>query len=351
MESEEVWKELCLEELSANFERLFPVHEDLWEGLFTRVLQGDILGAFGHLLKALTYELSGGIGDMKEIFLWLLILGMVSAVMAHFIAIFDKHQVAELSFYFMYLLMVAVLSRCFRETAACAAEAMDNIVMFVRMMLPTYLISVGVVTGSATAAAGYQMMLFLIWGVEEILIGIVLPFINGYLILSLVNAIWTEEKLSLFIDFIGKGIGWMIKGILGLVTGLSLFQSFLTPVIDTLRGSVLNKTLAALPGIGNGVEGVLELALSSGLVIKNGVGIVLLFLLLFLCAGPLLRILVMSVLLKGAAAMMGLVSDKRITSCTNRVGDAGFLLLKTTFSTMLLFLISIAVVITSARRF
>lgn len=351
MESEEIWKNVCLEELSANFERLFPVHEDLWEGLLTRVLQGDVLGAFGHMLKALTYELSGGFGEMKEIFLWLLMLGMVSAVMAHFVAIFEKHQVADLSFYFMYLLMVAVLSRCFRDTAACAADAMENIVTFVKMMLPTYLISVGVVTGSATAAAGYQMMLFLIWGVEEILVGVVFPLINGYLILSLVNAVWMEERLSLFIDLLGKGIGWMLKGTLGLVTGLNLFQSFLTPVIDTLKGSILSKTLSALPGIGNGVEGVLELALSSGLVIKNGVGIVLVLLLVFLCAGPLLRILVMSLFIKGAAALMGIISDKRITSCTNRVGDAGLLLLKTTSCTMLLFLISIAVVITSSRRF
>lgn len=351
MDSEAVWKDMYLEELTENFARLFPNHEGLWEGLLAQVLKGDILGALGHVGKNVQYELTGGFSDMKEIFLWLLMLGVVSAVMAHFIAIFDKHQIADLSFYFVYLLMVAVLSKCFLNTASLASEAMEKIVTFIKIMIPAYLISVGVVSGSTTAAAGYQMMLFLIWGVEEILLGVIFPLINCYLVLSLVNAVWTEEKLSLLIELLGKGISFVLKGSLGLVTGISLFQSFLTPVMDTLKGSVLKKTIAAIPGIGGAAEGVIELALSSALVIKNGVGIVLLLLLLFLCLGPLLRILVMSAMIKLAAALMGMVSDKRITSCTNRVGDAGFLLLRTASCTMLLFMISIAVVITSARRF
>ena len=40
---------------------------------------------------------------------------------------------------------------------------------------------------------------------------------------------------------------------------------------------------------------------------------------------------------------MGIVSDSRISTCVNRAGDAGFLLLRTAGTAMLLFLISIAV--------
>ena len=40
---------------------------------------------------------------------------------------------------------------------------------------------------------------------------------------------------------------------------------------------------------------------------------------------------------------MGIVSDRRITSCTDRTGNAGLLLLRTAGTAMLLFLIAIAV--------
>ena len=78
-------------------------------------------------------------------------------------------------------------------------------------------------------------------------------------------------------------------------------------------------------------------------MIRNSIGVVLLLLLLLLCAVPLLKIALIAGVLKCAAAFMGIVSDSRISTCVNRAGDAGFLLLRTAGTAMLLFLISIAV--------
>ena len=92
----------------------------------------------------------------------------------------------------------------------------------------------------------------------------------------------------------------------------------------------------------------MELALGSAMVIKNSIGIVLLMLMLLLCVAPLVKIGLTAGMLKCAAAMMGVVSDKRMVACANRAGDAGLLLFRTTGTAMLLFLISIAV-ITAAK--
>jgi stage III sporulation protein AE len=68
-----------------------------------------------------------------------------------------------------------------------------------------------------------------------------------------------------------------------------------------------------------------------------------LLLLLFLCAIPLVKIAVLAGILKAAAAFLGIVSDKRLTGCVDRTGDAGLLLLQAVGTAMLLFLISVAV--------
>lgn len=44
---------------------------------------------------------------------------------------------------------------------------------------------------------------------------------------------------------------------------------------------------------------------------------------------------------------MGIVSDKRITACADRIGDAAMLLLRTAGTAMLLFLITIAILATA----
>ena len=161
--------------------------------------------------------------------------------------------------------------------------------------------------------------------------------------LTVVNGIWAEEKLSPLIDLLGKAVGWVLKGALGAVTGISIFQRLIAPVLDSARNSALQRLISAIPGVGAAAGGVVEMVVGSATVIRNSVGLVLLILLLLLCAVPVLKIAMIAVLLKCAAAFMGIVSDRRITACVNRIGDAAMLLLRTTGTAMLLFLVAIAV--------
>lgn len=49
----------------------------------------------------------------ENILIWLIVLGILSALLIHFVEVFDKHQIADLSFYFIYLLMGVILLQCF----------------------------------------------------------------------------------------------------------------------------------------------------------------------------------------------------------------------------------------------
>ncbi|MDE6064244.1 MAG: stage III sporulation protein AE [Lachnospiraceae bacterium] len=55
-------------------------------------------------------------------------------------------------------------------------------------------------------------------------------------------------------------------------------------------------------------------------------------------------------MLKAAAALLGVVSDKRITACTDRVGCGGQLLFKTTGTSLLLFMITISIAAYTTNR-
>ena len=90
--------------------------------------------------------------------------------------------------------------------------------------------------------------------------------------------------------------------------------------------------------------------MGSAVIIKNSIGVFLLILLLGLCMAPLLKILLMGILLKGAAALMGIVSDKRITACADHAGDAVMMLFRTVGTAMLLFLICLSLVAAATNR-
>ena len=343
MEWNLIWQDYGLDKLQEGIARLFPERQLNLEELLGQVVKGDIFGALAALFKGGITDFLAQVAGMKNIFIWLLVLGIVSSLMTHFVEIFDRHQVADMGFYFMYLLFTAVLLKCFFQAAEIAGHAVENIILFVKLLVPTYLLAVGVSTGAVTAGASYQMMLFAVYGVEYILAEGLLPLVCSFSMLSVVNGIWAEEKLTFLIDLVGKATGWVLKGALGAMTGIGVFQKLIGPVVDSARNSALNKLISAIPGVGNAAGGGAELALGSAMVIRNSMGVILLLLLLLLCAVPLLKIGVIAGLLKAAAAFMGIVSDKRITQCADKTGDAGLLLLRTTGTALLLFLIAIAV--------
>lgn len=347
---ESMWQEYGLDKLEEGLHGLFPEFSFSLQDLFTNILQGDIISVLTGLLQSAVGGVTAQFTGMKNVLIWLVVLGIVSALMTHFVEIFDKHQIADISFYFMYLLLTAVLLKCFAQAAQTAAATVENIVMFIKLLVPTYMVSIGVATGTTTVSAYYQLLLLLIYGVEHILLSGILPFVYSYIMLAVINGIWIEEKLTLLMDLIEKAIKGLLKAAVGVVTGISVFQAVITPVIDSVKSSALQKVISAVPGIGNAADGVLELVVGSVVVIKNSIGVVMLVLLIVLCAAPLLQIFLIACLLKVAAAFMGIVSDKRITTCTNKVGEGSMLLLRTTGTALLLFMITISVVAATTNR-
>ncbi len=349
MDLDAIWQDYGLDRLAEGIRQLFPRADISVEKLLRQVMDGDILGALSDLFRGGAINLTSQLSGMKTVFVWLLVLGVVSSLITHFVEIFDVHQVAELGFYFMYLLFTAILLKCFAQAAQIAVEVLDNITLFIRLLVPAYLISVGVSAGATTAGVTCQLMLLVIYGIEYVLSRGALPLIYSFVMLSMINGVWAEEKLTMLIELLEKAVGWILKGAVGVVTGVSVFQALITPVVDSVRRSALQKVVSAIPGVGNLADGAVELVLGSALVIRNSIGVVLLLLILVLCAVPLCKIGLIAGVLKCSAAFMGVVSNRRITTCVNRAGDGGLLLLKTTGTAMLLFLIAVAVVTASGK--
>lgn len=345
----EVWQQFGLQELQDSIRTLFPQYSISVQELLGLLWKGEILEVLRGLTRSVTEPVSSQFAGMRNVLVWLLVLGILSALMTHFMEIFDKHQIADLSFYFMYLCVTAVLLQCFLQAAGTVKDTLDNIVTFIRLLVPTYLMTVGLAAGAVTAGAYYGLMLLILYGVEKLLIAGVLPFVYSYCMLSVVNGIWTEEKLTLLIDLLGKGIRAALKLFIGIVTGIGIFQTAITPMVDAMKNSALQKILSVIPGIGDAANGVLEMVIGSAVVIRNSVGVLLMILLLLLCAAPLLKVLLIACGLKAAAALIGMISDHRLTAVTDRVGECGLLLVRTVGTALFLFLIAISIMATSVR--
>ncbi|MCM1175080.1 MAG: stage III sporulation protein AE [Blautia sp.] len=345
---EDVWQEM--DAVEERFEALFPSCQFDGKQVLSFILQGKIKEAVAMLASGLSGTIKARFSEIRTLFVMILVLGITAALFSNFADIFQSRQVSDIAFYFIYLLLTAGLLKVFGDVAAVVGDMLNQLITFMKLFIPTYLLAVGTAAGAASAAAYYQLFLLVVYLVENCYSSLLLPMIYVFILLSVINGVWMEEKLNLLLDFVQKAVEWGIKITLGIITGFSLLQSMVSPLIDALEASALKKAVSMIPGIGGLTEGMFEMVAGSAILIKNSIGIYITIVMLFLCILPVARILLLSGALKAGAALIGIVSDKRMTNLADRVGDGSLMLLKVALSAIALFIISIAVVAYSTNR-
>ena len=350
LEADGIWQGMDMDIAEETLQDMFPEYHFDGKQVLSLILQGKILKAFSTLISGIIGSFKAQFGEIRALFVMILILGITAALFSNFADVFQNHQVSDIAFYFIYLLLISVLIKVFGNAASVVREMLNQLITFMQVLIPTYLLAVGSAAGAASAAAYYQLFFIVVYIIQQCYLSLMIPFINCFIVLSIINGIWMEEKLNMLLDLIHKVIGGCIKITLGIITGFSVIQSMISPVIDALGNSALKKAVSVIPGIGNLTEGMFEMVLGSAVLIKNSIGIYVTIVMIFACALPILKILLLSGVLKLGAALIGIVCDKRITNCANRVGDGSLMLLKLALSSIALFIISIAIATCSTNR-
>lgn len=284
----------------------------------------------------------------KNLLFSILVLGIAAALLSNFSNIFRNQQIAEVSFEITYMLLFLLLLKVFTGAAQITAVVLNGIREFMQALVPAFFLSVTMASGGATALVFYQFLLSLIYLLEWLMERSMLPLIQVHVILVFINHLTKEEYLSQLSELVTKAAGWVLKSILALVVGFNAIQGLLAPAIDALKTTAFSRAAQMIPGIGNIAGSVTDVILGSAVLIKNGIGVAALVVLAILCLTPLVKLGVLILLLKVAAALLQPVSDKRMVGCVDGVGEGVRLLFQVVFTTAVLFMLTIVVVTAAA---
>lgn len=317
--------------------------------LVERLLDGGEIEK-GWLLQKIFSAVFSEVREFRGTLIQIVILCIVFAILYNFANVFESPTVTEISFYMVYVILLVLLMQSFFVLRDVTVLAISRVITFLKVMIPTFTASM-VFSGQITTAAGfYDLTFLLIYVMEWVLQYLVIPGIQIYVVLELMNYLTGEEMLSRMTSLIKSGILWVTKFLFTVVIGINVVQNLLTPVIDTFKSGMIAKTAGMMPGLGTSINAVTEIMVGSGIIIKNGIGMAAIVVLLILCAGPLIKVWVMTFLYKFLAAMMQPVSDKRMIGCIAGTGEGGGLLCKVVVTTTVMFLVTIAMV-TAATTF
>ncbi|MDF2907990.1 MAG: hypothetical protein K0R34_3311 [Herbinix sp.] len=274
----------------------------------------------------------------------LITIALIAALFTNLSMAFKNNQVSETGYYVTYLLLFGLLIGSFITVSRIASDTISSILDFMRALVPTYFMSVAFTSGATTSMMYYEAALMLITLVDFIIIRVIIPMIDFYLVIILANNLSKEDMLSKLADLLATAIGWILKSMLAAVIGFNAIQGLIVPVVDQVKRSALIKASEAIPGIGDALGGVTQTILGAGVLLKNAIGVAGLIVLLTIVAVPFLKLLVVTAIYKIGSAVLQPISDKRFIECISASGKSSALLLQTVFVGTVLFLLSITIV-------
>ena len=339
--------EFDFNEIEKNLDRMFPQEKISFSDVFPALMSGNMTETIRIFLRFLTDQISYEFDYNRRSLVFVLMTALTAAVFSNFAGAFKSRQISDISFYIMYMLLITLCLTSFRISAEGLEDRLSALVDFMRVLCPSYFLAVAFASGSVTSLFFYNVILFLIYVVELVIVRFLLPVVNIYIMVRVLGNLTGEDFLSEFADLIRKAVSWILKTLLICVVSVNVVQGLLAPAIDAVKRSALTRTAEALPWVGNAVGGVAEVVLGTAVLIKNGIGMAGAVITIAICAVPILQMLIMAFMYKLAAALVQPVSDKRITTCISGISEGYEIMVKVIFTAGLLFMITIAIVAAS----
>ena len=334
-------------EIDGSLKELFPEEQLEFKDTLIGILSGDLdfsLRLFGRLV---TDQISYAFRSSRDNLIHMLLIALLAAVFSNFSRMFQNRQISDISFYALYLLLIALTISSFEAVVNWVRGGIEALTAFMGVFCPLYFLAVSIARGSVTSVAFYHLVLFLIFLTEALILNFLLPILHIYMMVRVLNYLSDEDYLSKFAELIEMAVSWILKTVLACIVGLNVIQGLISPAIDTVKRSVITRSAEAIPGIGDAIGGMAEVAIGTAVLVKNGIGMAGAVISVALCVVPLVQVACIVLLYKLAAAVIQPVSDKRIVGCIETVGEGCRLLLGVIFTTGFLFLLTIVVVAAS----
>lgn len=339
-----IWDEISDEEVQTMLDQILGDHSFSFSAYISQLLQGKSPVDVRQVGQDVWEGLLQNIQQQKSMYLYLVLIVLIGAVLSNFSKLLQGKQVAETAFYGVYLLLFSFFATAYTQITMMAEQTLVQLLDFIKVLAPAYFISMTFSQGAAATTAYYEFTLFMVTVVDMLLIRFLLPAVNLYFILQLVNQLSEEEMFTRMADLIRDLVSLAMKTIFGIMMGINVIQGLILPVAAQVEKSALVKVSTAIPGVGNTIGSITSAVLCAGKLVKNAVGVTGVIAVFLICVIPLLHLLVYRYAYQLIAAVVQPVSDRRVIRCFGAMTESVRLLIQIVAMGAMLFILSIVVV-------
>lgn len=350
IDSNTLMSEMNTEEINAAIDEIFGEDELDFSELLMGTIKGENILSIDLIIQKVAETLTSEIVKNKRAMIAVILIAVFAAILSNISAALDSHQIAQVSFFVMTLILMLLLMKSMTVTVEVAAKTVKNLVLFMEVLVPAYLLCIGFTSGATSASVFYGGAMICIVLVEGMLMTVVLPMIQFYMVLIPINHLAGDNLFQQLLKLLKTIIQYLLKTATALVIGINAIQGMVAPVAHSVKTSLLSRAVAVVPGLSGVTDVVMDTVLGSAVIIKNAVGVTAVVLIVLIALVPVVKLSIIMFMYHFAAALTGPLSDKGLSSCIAGMGEGTRLLLRTLATSVLLFLVTVAIMAMSTNR-
>ena len=319
---------------------------------FSKLLD-DIVHGNGKHVKELLFSMikEALVGELilnKTLMFQIVTIVLLGSIFVNLATSFGTGFVSENGFYITYLVITSIMLVSFVSTMEMVQSTIENVLTTVKIMVPLYALAMNFVGQTMSSVGMYEMVMVGIWIVQVIILRFIIPMIKFYVIISLINNLNQEDNFSKMGILVMNIINWVLKTVVYFIVGLNIIKGLIEPHIDALGRNTVNRLATLVPG-GGIVSALTGTFLGAGVVVKNSIGVVGIVILICVVMIPIVKLMLIMLTVRITSVMIQPIGEKRYVEGVEALAKGNQMLLHTLFSSVVLFMLIMAIVAYSAK--
>ncbi|MBQ2614266.1 MAG: stage III sporulation protein AE [Clostridia bacterium] len=330
------------------FASLFAKEEP--KEILSKLVQGKIDLSPSAIGKTIIQFFIGEVYQGIKLLIFIVILSVLCSYLTGLQEGFGAEGVGMVAFYACYIIIAGIASVAFYQTAECAGDTVEQIALFMKMVVPLVITTL-VTCGALVSATVLEPVLITVVELSVAVIqGIMIPAVMIATGMNIVNHLSDRFKTQKLVKFMNQSIKWGMSVMLTVFVSVAGIQSIASGGADALSVKLSKFATANLiPVVGGILAESVETVMNCSVLIKNSVGIFGILCLVAMVVFPILKIAAMLLLFRLTAAVCEPISEPKIIGCISEFANSISVLFSILTAVCVMFVMVLTIVINAGN--
>ena len=294
------------------------------------------------ILKIFGKEIVSSLKTIIAVLIVVLIHSIIKAVAENL----ETSNISKIIYYVQYILIVTIIMSNFTDLISLITNTIQNLVGFMNTLVPL-LITLMIYTGNiATSSLLEPIILFIIGFISNIIVSLILPGVSIITALIIVSKLSDKVQINKLAKFLKSSIVWFLGIVLTIFVGVISIEGTLASSVDGITAKTAKAAVSSLiPVVGKILGDSVDSVLGCSLVLKNALGVVGVIVIIGICAVPIIKLSILTIIYNISSAIIEPLADEKIVKLLEEFSDIFKILLGILCSVSVLLIVGTTLVI------